>query len=50
MKNDVTRTLTLCVAGLMALAGLMFITGCDPQKTGGGGLLQNYSSASGQYK
>lgn len=45
-----TRTLILCMVGLMALAGIMFITGCDPQKIGGGGLLQNYSRASGQYK
>ena len=50
MKHKMVRTLTFCMAGLMTLVVLMFITGCDPEKVGGGGLLQHYSRATGQYK
>lgn len=50
MKNKMVRALTFCMVGLMTLTVLVFITGCDPEKVGGGGHLQHYSSATGQYK
>lgn len=34
-----------------ALVGIMmFLTGCDPEKIGGGGLMQPYNALNGQYK
>lgn len=35
----------------VALVGIMmFLTGCDPEKIGGGGLMQPYNALNGQYK
>ena len=35
----------------IALVGMMAVlTGCDPEKIGGGGLMQAYNAANGQYK
>lgn len=56
MKNMIVRKLILGLVAFVALAGLMFVTGCDPQempgigqKIGGGGLLQNYDLSNGRY-
>ena len=52
MKNTKARKWLLGLVALTALAGLVVVTGCDPEKPAGpGGLrLQPYSSGSGQYK
>ena len=34
---------------LCALIGLMAVSGCDPEKVGGGGLLQSYDASTGRY-
>lgn len=35
----------------VAIVGMMMLTtGCDPEKIGGGGLMQAYDAATGQYK
>ena len=51
------KKLRIGLVALIALAGLMAISGCDPEKTGGdpekiggGGHLQPYNSLNGQYK
>ena len=44
------RKWTLGIVALVALVGLAFVTGCDPEKTGGGGLMQSYDAGTGQYK
>ena len=38
------------LVALGALIGLMVVSGCDPEKIGGGGHLQPYNSFNGQYK
>lgn len=51
MKNMMLRKLTLGLAAFCVLVGLMAVSGCgDPEKIGGGGLLQPYDSSNGQYK
>ena len=44
------KKLRIGLVALIALAGLMAISGCDPEKIGGGGHLQPYNSSNGQYK
>jgi hypothetical protein len=39
------------VLSFVVLAGLVLcMTGCDPEKTGGGGQMQPYDPGTGQYK
>ena len=36
---------------IVTLVGMMmFLTGCDPEKIGGGGLMQSYNPLNGQYR
>lgn len=36
---------------VVAIVGMMMLlTGCDPEKIGGGGMMQPYDSATGWYK
>ena len=43
--------LTFSAIIAIALVGMMmFLTGCDPEKIGGGGLMQPYNALNGQYK
>ena len=44
------RKLMLGLIALCALIGLIAVSGCDPEKIGGGGYMQPYNSANGQYK
>ena len=47
MKNKKFAINTIVV---VAIAGVMvLLTGCDPQKIGGGGLMQSYSALNGRY-
>ena len=48
--NTMVRKLTLGLIALCALIGLIAVSGCDPEKIGGGGYMQPYNSANGQYK
>ena len=50
MKNMILRKLTCGLVALCVVAGLMAVSGCDPEKIGGGGHLQSYNSFNGQYK
>lgn len=50
MEKMIVRKLTLGLVALCALVGLMVVSGCDPEKIGGGGHLQPYNSFNGQYK
>ena len=50
MKKMIVRKLLVGLVALCALVGLMAVSGCDPEKIGGGGLLQPYDSSNGQYK
>ena len=50
MNKMMMNKLAYGMVALVALVGAMFVTGCDPEKVGGGGLLQSYSRATGQYK
>lgn len=50
MKKMMLKKFTVGTVALVALVGILLVTGCDPQKVGGGGLLQAYSRATGQYK
>lgn len=50
MKETIVRKLTLGIVAFAMLVGLVFVTGCDPQKIGGGMQLQRYSRLTGQYK
>ena len=43
---NVTKLFVIAVVG----AAMLMLTGCDPEKIGGGGQLQPYSSSTGQYK
>ena len=46
MKKFVLSTIVaVTIVGLMTL-----LTGCDPEKIGGGGLMQPYNPLNGQYK
>lgn len=38
------------LALVAAFAAVTVLTGCDPEKIGGGGQLQPYNPATGQYK
>ena len=38
------------MVALCALIRLMAVSGCDPEKIGGGGHLQRYNGFNGQYK
>lgn len=45
------RKFTLNALAIVAFAGLMLLlTGCDPEKVGGGGLMQAYDAVTGRYK
>ena len=45
------KKFAVSVITVVALVGMMmFLTGCDPEKIGGGGLMQPYNAANGQYK
>ena len=45
------KKFALCAIMVVALVGIMMLlTGCDPEKIGGGGLMQPYDSATGWYK
>ena len=48
--NKMMKKLAYGMVAFVALVGILFVAGCDPQKVGGGGLLQAYSRATGQYK
>ena len=50
MKNMTVKKLMIGLGALCALVGLMAVSGCDPEKIGGGGHLQPYNSFNGQYK
>ena len=50
MKNMIVQKLMIGLIALCALVGLMVVSGCDPEKIGGGGHLQPYNSFNGQYK
>ena len=50
MKKMMLKKVTYGMVAFVALVGVVFVSGCDPQKVGGGGLLQAYSRATGQYK
>ena len=50
MKNMKVQKLMITLGALCALVGLMIVSGCDPEKIGGGGHLQPYNSFNGQYK
>ena len=50
-ENMKLKKFALNAITIIALVGMMmFLTGCDPEKIGGGGLLQPYNAANGQYK
>ena len=38
------------ITGVTLVGMMMFLTGCNPEKIGGGGLLQPYNPLNGQYK
>lgn len=44
------KTVTTLLLMSAVITMLIALTGCDPEKPGGGGLLQPYSSSTGQYK
>ncbi len=50
MKNMKVQKSMITLDALCALIGLMTVSGCDPEKIGGGGHLQPYNSFNGQYK
>lgn len=50
MKKVIVQKLMIGLVALCALIGLMTVSGCDPEKIGGGGHLQPYNSFNGQYK
>ena len=50
MKNRMVQKLMIGLVALCALIGLMAVSGCDPEKIGGGGHLQPYNRFNGQYK
>ena len=50
MKRQVVRKKKWFVVVMIALSLSLGLTGCDPEKTGGGGKQQPYDSNSGQYK
>jgi hypothetical protein len=50
MKNMIMQKLMIGLIALGTLVGLMAVSGCDPEKIGGGGHLQPYNSFNGQYK
>jgi len=50
MKNKIVRKLALGMVAFTLLASIVLVTGCDPQKIGGGNQLQPYSRLTGQYK
>ena len=52
MKSTKVKKWVLGLVVFTALAGLMVVTGCDPEKPAGpGGLrMQPYSSGTGQFK
>jgi hypothetical protein len=52
MKSTKVKKWVLGLVVLTALAGLMVVTGCDPEKPAGPGGLrtQPYSSSTGQFK
>ena len=50
MKNMIVQKLMSGLVVLCAFFGLMIVSGCDPEKIGGGGHLQPYNSFNGQYK
>ena len=50
MRSIIARKITFGLVALCALAGLITVSGCDPEKIGGGGQLQPYNGANGQYK
>ena len=53
MKKMIVQKLMIGLVALCALAGLMVVSGCDPQeigqKIGGGGHLQSYNLSDGRY-
>ena len=50
MKKVIVQKLMIGLVALCALVGLMVVSGCAPEKIGGGGHLQPYDSFNGQYK
>ena len=50
MKKMMVQKLLIGLIALCALAGIMSLSGCDPEKPGGGGHLQPYDASNGQYK
>ena len=50
MKKMMLKKLTYGMVAFVAVVGILLVSGRDPQKVGGGGLLQAYSRATGQYK
>ena len=44
-KFALSAIVAVAIVGMM-----MLITGCDPEKIGGGGLMQPYNPLNGQYK
>ena len=50
MENRIMQKLMIGLVALCALIGLMAVSGCDPEKIGGGGHLQPYNRFNGQYK
>lgn len=50
MRNIIGKKFVFGLVTLCALFGVMIVSGCDPEKIGGGGHLQSYNSFNGQYK
>lgn len=50
MEKMVVKKLAFGLVALCALAGLMAVSGCDPEKIDGGGYMQPYNRFNGQYK
>ena len=48
--KEKTRIMIKVLAFAVVGAAMFVLTGCDPEKIGGGGHLQPYSGATGQYK
>ena len=48
--NKMMKKLAYGMVAFVALVGILLVSGCNPQKVGGGGLLQAYSRATGRYK
>jgi len=48
-RNTRMNKLTTLLLVVGVIATLFMVTGCDPEKTGGGGLLQSYDSGTGRY-